>query len=153
LTGVGPRRALAIKGALAELLDHRRIRPLERTSIPEVGILLDVDREYLRKASAGTLRKIAPKRFNPGNESWLPVLHTQRGKWHFTVLFSNTQRAHELGKTGDWVVIYHHADGEPEAQCTVVSETRGPLEGRRVVRGREGDCVAYYAETTGDVQT
>jgi hypothetical protein len=42
------------------------------------------------------LRKIVPKRFNPRGEAWLPVLHTRRGDWHFTFLFSNTQRAHEL---------------------------------------------------------
>ena len=78
------------------------------------------------------MRKIAPKRFNPKDETWLPVLHTRRGDWHFTVLYSNTQRAHELGKTHDWVVIYFHPGSEPEAQCTVVTETHGPLEGRRL---------------------
>ena len=26
-----------------------------------------------------------------------------------------------------------------------VTETRGPLQGHRVVRGREGDCIAHYA--------
>jgi hypothetical protein len=62
------------------------------------------------------------------------------------VLFSNTQRAHDLQKTNDWVVVYFHTDSEPEAQCTIVTETHGPLEGQRVVRGREGDCIAYYAE-------
>jgi hypothetical protein len=107
---------------------------------------LDVDREYLEKASANTLRKIAPKRFNPAAEAWLPVLHTSRGNWQFTVLFSNTHRAHELRKTNDWVVVYFHIDTEPEAQCTVVTETRGPLDGRRVIRGREGDCTAFYSE-------
>ena len=35
--------------------------------------------------------------------------------------------------------------GRPYAQCTVVTETRGDLEGHRVVRGREGDCIAHYA--------
>jgi hypothetical protein len=91
------------------------------------------------------LRKIAPKRFNPQDEAWLPVLHTRRGDWHLTVLYSNTQRAHELGKTHDWVVIYFHPGSEPEAQCTVVTETHGPLEGHRVVRGHEGECIAHYA--------
>ena len=38
------------------------------------------------KASKGTLRKIAPKRFNPTGEVWLPVLHTRRRDWHFTVV-------------------------------------------------------------------
>ena len=143
--GVGARRALAIKAALSDRLGHRHFKGFSRTSGPPIEILLDVDHEYREKASKGTLRKIAPKRFNPSGEAWLPVLHTRRGDWHFTVLFSNTQRAHELKRTDDWVVIYYHADDEPEAQCTIVTETRGPLQGHRVVRGREGDCIAHYA--------
>ena len=90
------------------------------------------------------LRKIAPKRFNPNAEAWLPILHTSRDKWHFTALFSNTARAHELRKVQDWVVIYFHSDSGGEAQRTIVTETRGPLAGQRVVRGRERECLAVY---------
>ena len=43
--------------------------------------------------------------------------------------------------------MYFHTDTGPEGQRTVVTETHGPLEGRRVVRGREGDCAGYYRET------
>ena len=57
---------------------------------------------------------------------------------------SNTARAHELGRTRDWVVIYFHDDDHVERQRTVVTETRGPLQGRRVVRGREAECRAWY---------
>lgn len=86
------------------------------------------------------LPTIAPRRFNPERRAWLPILHTERDGWHFTALFSNTALAHELGRTGDWVIIYHY-DGElEEGQHTVVTETRGPLEGKRVVRGREAEC-------------
>jgi hypothetical protein len=46
--------------------------------------LLDVDREYREKAAAGQLRSIAPRRFNPSGEAWLPVLHTQRRERHYT---------------------------------------------------------------------
>lgn len=35
-----------------------------------------------------------------------------------------------------------------QAQWTVVTETSGDLTGRRVVRGREADCRAYYDEQT-----
>lgn len=146
MKGIGPRRTSAIKGALSERLGHRHFRTASPQAAPAVSLVLDVDREYLEKAGKDELRKIAPKRFNPSNEAWLPVLHTRRGDWQFTVLFSNTQRAHDLGKTRDWVVVYFHADAEPEAQCTIVTESRGPLAGRRVVRGREGDCLAHYAE-------
>ena len=100
--------------------------------------LLDVDREYRRKAEAGGLARIAPRKFNPTGAAWLPVLHTQREGRHYTALFSNTARAHELGRTKDWVVIYFEHDGH-EDQCTVVTEYSGPLAGKRVVRGREGE--------------
>lgn len=144
--GIGARRAASIRAGLAERLGHRRIRaaspPLH---MPDAGILLDVDREYRAQAAAGTLPKIAPKRLNALGEAWLPVLHTKRGSWEFTVLFSNTQRAHELNKTRDWVVIYFHEDGQPDGQCTIVTETQGVLSGQRVVRGREGECIAHYA--------
>ena len=90
---------------------------------------------------------IAPKRFNPEGKSWLPVMHITRHGWHFTVLFSNTARAHELERTHDWVVIYFYDDQHHEGQHTVVTETRGPLTGQRVVRGREAECGEYYAST------
>ncbi len=64
-------------------------------------------------------------------------MHMSKGEWLFTVLFSNSQRAHELGKTRDWVVIYHQRDGEPEGRSVVISETRGPTAGKRVVRSNQ----------------
>ena len=105
--------------------------------------LLDVDREYRADADSGKLRRIAPRRFNPEGKAWLPILHTSRGSHSYTVLYSNTALAHEVGKTDDWVVLYRD-DGNGERQATVVTETRGPLAGRRVVRGREGECRSYY---------
>jgi hypothetical protein len=61
-------------------------------------------------------------------------------------MFSNTARSHELGMTRDWVVLYFERDGH-EDQCTIVTETRGPLRGRRVVRGREDESRAWYEAT------
>jgi hypothetical protein len=149
--GVGPRRAAAIRAALAEILGRsglvRRTLPPEAAAAgpePPAATLLDVDREYRAGAQAGVLPTIAPRRFNPGGEAWLPVLHTERTPWHFTALFSNTARAHELGRTRDWVVLYFHDDDHVERQRTVVTETRGSLQGRRVVRGREAECRAWY---------
>ncbi len=138
--GVGPRRARMIAAALGQMLQRRQPHPHEPTAEPDAELLLDVDREYRDKAARGKLRKIAPRRFNPSREAWLPILHAQRGDWHITALFSNTARAHELGKTSDWVVLYFHTAHGPEAQRTVVTETSGPLQGRRVVRGREAEC-------------
>lgn len=101
------------------------------------------DRDYRRRAAEGRLRLIAPRRFNPQREAWLPVLHTERGGRVYTALFSNTAQAHRPGKTHDWVVLYCDRDGR-ERQATVVTAQRGALEGKRVVRGREADCARHH---------
>lgn len=145
--GVGRRRAAAIRAALAEILGRSRLRRRAAeapASEPPVDVLLDVDREYVERANAGALPTIAPRRFNPDKRAWLPVLHTKRDDWHFTALFSNTAKAHELGRTHDWVVLYFDDHDHAERQRTVVTEPRGVLSGRRVVRGREIECRAYY---------
>ena len=111
---------------------------------PSVEVLLNVDGEYRDKARAGLLPKIAPRCFNPDGNAWLPVLHTRYGPWRLTALFSNTERAHELHRTYDWVVIFFSAPEDEEGQSTVVTERRGSLTGRRVVRGREPECAKYY---------
>lgn len=146
VSGLGPRRAQIIRATLAERLGRRRVRRQGSSPAPPVRLVLAVDGEYRDKAARGVLHKIAPRRFNPAGKAWLPVFHTALEDWFFTALFSNTRLAHELDKTRDWVVIYFHTDNEPENQCTVVTETRGDLEGRRVIRGREGACRAYYAQ-------
>ena len=142
--GVGQRRASMLQAALGSRL--ARIRPAVRHTMrePDVKTLLDVDREYRAKAAEDSLPKIAPKRFNPEGKAWLPILHTERDGWQFTALFSNTARAHELGRIDDWVVIYFHTDTQPEGQRTVVTENRGELTGQRVVRGRESECRVFY---------
>lgn len=147
--GIGPRRAAAISASLTAMLDRSRRRPRSvppADNEPAVELLLEIDREYRDKAKASQLPTIAPKRFNPEGKSWLPILHADRKGWHFTALFSNTRRAHELGRTKDWVVIYFY-DGEhhEEGQRTVVTETRGPMTGQRVVRGRERESVLTSA--------
>ena len=57
-------------------------------------------------------------------------------------MFSNSARAHQQGKTLDWVVIVFERDGQEE-QCTVVTEYGGELAGRRVIRGRETECAEH----------
>ncbi len=145
MKGIGPRQAEMIRSALGERLGRPRLRRLRQSrERPPVDLLLDVDAEYRSRASAGELRTIAPKRFNPSGEAWLPILHARRGDWRFTALYSNTALAHELGRVKDWVVIYYETDALPEGQCTIVTETRGPIVGRRVVRGREQECWNYW---------
>ncbi len=153
--GFGDERVRNVQIALAGLLSPSARLPL-RSSAPQppVGLLLEIDKLYRQRAAAGELRKIAPKRFNPDGEAWLPIMELDRAGWHFTALYSNTARAHELDKTHDWVVIYYQRrdrreDGA-EDQCTVVTETHGPLEGQRVVRGREPETRRYYQQQTPD---
>lgn len=141
--GVGPRRASAIRTYLSDRLGRRRLR-IPLLYEPSAAFLLDIDQAYRERAAAGALRKITPKRFNASGKAWLPIMHESRGKWRVTALFSNTANAHRLGKTHDWVVIYFSSNGGPEGQRTVVTETRGPCAGKRVVRGREAECESLY---------
>jgi hypothetical protein len=148
IAGLGAKRLAGIRDSLAHRLGRIRKQsgaaPLRaETAEPAVAELLDVDGEYRREAAAGTLKTIAPRRFNPSGVAWLPVLHTARGICHYTALFSNTAHAHQLHKTRDWVVLYY--DGhDGERQCTVITADFGCLKGRRIVRGRESECEAHY---------
>jgi DNA polymerase (family X) len=161
VAGFGPRRVRAVREQLAALLArasrhrarqhdwrraHSRAGELPR---PNVATLLAVDSEYRDRAARGQLHRIAPRRFNPERTAWLPILHTERDGWQVTALFSNTARAHELGRTRDWVVLFYERNGD-SGQCTVVTETRGALTGRRVVRGRESE---RRSEATPDRRT
>jgi putative hydrolase len=149
--GLGRKRREAIEAWLQKHLDDQR-RPVRAAPVqdgPAVKLILRVDDEYRQKAAAGKLPMITPKRFNPENRAWLPILHTTRDHWHFTALYSNTARAHQLGRTADWVVIYFYDDHHREGQHTVVTETHGSLQGRRVVRGREAECLQYYDSADG----
>mgnify|MGYP006271412129 CR=1 FL=1 len=141
--GIGPKTAAAIRDVLATRLRRRRsARPDPAGDEPGVALLLEIDRLYRARAAEGALPKIAPRRFNPEGRAWLPILHAEREGWSVTAVFSNTALAHRLGRTDDWVVVYFERDGAPEGQRTVVTERRGPLAGRRVVRGREAECRA-----------
>jgi hypothetical protein len=144
LPGLGPRRTAAIRASVASLLGRGGAGLLEQTDQPSVAMLLDVDGEYRTRAAAGRLPKIAPRRFNPKGEAWLPILHTDHDGWHFTALYSNTGRAHQLNRTRDWVIVYFYDGDHQEGQHTVVTETHGALAGRRVVRGREGETRRHY---------
>jgi hypothetical protein len=141
INGIGSRRRTILTTLLAERLGRPLRRAMrENEAKPPVDLLLKVDAMYRERAEKGMLRRIAPKRFNPSGEAWLPIMHARHDDWHFTALYSNTQRAHELGKTRDWVVVYHHREGYGEGRSTIVTETRDRLAGKRVVRGREKEC-------------
>jgi hypothetical protein len=133
---VSPER---LKEVQAKKSEHTFKRPIE---LP-VKTILDIDAEYRKKAATGKLKKIAPRQMNPEKKAWLPIMVKESAGYKFTVMFSNTVTAHKLGKTDDWVVVYFEK-GKGENQCTVVTEGRGPLKGKRVIGGREKECAAFY---------
>ena len=98
-------------------------------SVPPVGELLDVDREFRRHA-AGSLE---------------PFLHTTRDGHRYSALYSRSEHALQYHKEHDWVVIDLEEPG-PNPRWTVVTEWRGVMKGKRVVRGREVECYRYHAE-------
>jgi DNA polymerase (family X) len=146
--GIGAKRLAGIRDLLAQRLGRirRRTTAPAPPRVPPVSELLDVDLEYREKAAAGNLTQIAPRRFNPEGEAWLPVLHTARDGRHYTALFSNTARAHEQGKTRDWVVLFCD-NGDVEHRFTIITSEFGRLQGRRIVAGREAECEKYYDRT------
>jgi len=149
--GLGSKRKEAIESWLLKHLgkhQQRLPRVQHRGHNPTIALLLKVDTEYKTKADAGKLPLIRPKRFNPKNKAWLPILHTTHDHWHFTALYSNSERAHKLGHVYDWVVIYFYDDHHQEGQHTIVTETHGPLSDKRVVRGREAECHKFYGSNT-----
>jgi len=147
--GIGAKRLAGIRDSLAQRLGRIRRRTTAPPSPhkPPVSELLEVDREYRQKATAGILKTIAPRRFNPAGEAWLPILHTARQPRHYTALFSNTARAHELGKTRDWVVLFCD-DDDTEHRFTVITSEFGRLKGQRIVAGREVECEKFYEALT-----
>ncbi|WP_305907281.1 helix-hairpin-helix domain-containing protein [Methylomarinum sp. Ch1-1] len=145
--GFSANKVEMVQAWLDHVFGYRRPATKRQEAIaePEVALLLQIDFLYRKKAGADELPKIAPKRFNPSSQAWLPIMHVTKKGWHFTALFSNTPRAHQLQKTDDWVVLFFYDDEHHEGQHTVVTETKGSLKGQRVVRGREGECRDYYA--------
>ncbi len=139
---VGPKRLRGIIDALAGRFSRRR-RPEASGAEPPIADLLTVDAEYRRQAEAEVLPTLAPRRFNPHGEPWLPLLSMEHKGWRYRALYSNTALAHRLNRSRDWVVVYFRS-GNGSGQRTVVTESRGELSGRRVVRGREEECREHY---------
>ena len=148
---MGAKRIRAVRESLAGRFRIsqavQRERHDENDSDVAVSELLNIDAEYRRRAEADELPRIAPQRFNPTGETWLPILHTERDDRHYTALFSNTARAHEMNTTHDWVVIYRDDAGD-HGRWTVITSLFGKLKGRRIVRGREDDCARHYSLET-----
>lgn len=146
--GMGQKRVRAVRESLGGRFRDRRpeLRPGNSLPVedqPSVDLLLDLDREYRELAERDRLLRVAPRRFNPGGQAWLPILRTERHGVSYAVHYSNTGRAHELDALGDWVVIYSD-DKKSGGTWTVLTSRFGTLKGRRIVRGREEECDTHY---------
>ncbi|MBC8351209.1 MAG: DNA polymerase III [Planctomycetes bacterium] len=145
--GIGKKRLRAVRESLAGRF--RRTPTTKPIALTETDLdapiaeLLGVDREYRESAEKQRIPRIAPRRFNPTHAAWLPILHTERESRHYTAMFSNTARAHEMGASHDWVVIFRDDDGN-HGQWTVITSNFGKLRSKRIVRGRESECASYY---------
>jgi predicted flap endonuclease-1-like 5' DNA nuclease len=150
--GLGTKRLRAIRESLTGRfrrpgrVAHSKVggtnsaKPAEPVPVEE---LLSVDDEYRVKTKLDRLLRIAPRRFNPDNKAWLPILHTRRGKHEYTALFSNSARAHEFDALHDWVIIYRSPQ-TGGGQWTAMTSRFGDLQGRRIIRGLERECAQYY---------
>ncbi len=95
----------------------------DRVAVPGVEELLDVDREFRRQERR--------------------ILHTQRDGRRYSVLYSPTPLARRLRRDRDWAVIDLEREG-PLPRWTIVTERRGVMKGKRVVRSREIECFWHY---------
>lgn len=142
LLALGLGRLERLRQALNERAAESSAAPANE---PPVAALLALDDEYRILVERGQLPTIAPHKYNPFSESWLPLHSVQRDGWRYRVMFSNTALAHRLGRMRDWVVVYF-SNGQHHGQRTIVTEKRGRLLGQRVVRGREAECRAHYEQ-------
>ena len=108
------------------------------TPPPPVEELLDVDRRYRDGASRDpgcrrSRRSASIRASLAARAAHDARHHALRGS------FRRTPGPHQLNRTRDWVVLCDD-DRHLEGQCTIVTETHGPLAGRRVVRDREASA-------------
>jgi DNA polymerase/3'-5' exonuclease PolX len=126
--GVGPKRLRGILDALAVRALQSDLVPATPDE-PTVAELLTLDADYRSRIEA--------------NQRWKWVGRSEVGEWDCSVAFADTAIAHRLRRTRDWVTI-HFDDGHHNGERTVVTEVRGDLCGKRVVRGREEECREHY---------
>jgi hypothetical protein len=133
--GVGAKRLRGIRAVLRQRQEEKG-ETISTFCEPSVEDLLAVDEEYRAVLDTQDSRQ--------GEEVGAPVLKTTRGGWNFQVTLSPSPLAYRLGRQRDWVLIRFDA-GPSSGERTVVTETRQPLAGQRVVRGRERECGACWA--------
>lgn len=147
IPGIGPKRLATIRRALKTRVDDQHIASIAATSddTPSVEELLELDRQYRDLAADGKLPRLVLDADSDGLTEWAPVWHTVRDDRNYTILFSTSFRARERDATHDWVVIYLD-EQDHRGQWTVITARYGAIAGRRIVRGREDECLKLWAE-------
>ncbi|CAD78068.1 MAG TPA: DNA polymerase III [Rhodopirellula baltica] len=142
--GIGQKRCEAIQACLSQrgVVNQLVAKPKSEPVVP-IDELLEIDRDYLKRAKEGTLPKIRLSSRGSIEGDWVPVLHTEREGRHYTAMFSHTERAQQQEKTHDWVILFRD-DEHDHGRWTVITAQYGELKGFRIVRGREKDCEQYY---------
>jgi hypothetical protein len=155
--GLGPRRVATLRAGLDKRLDRVRGRTYPAAgavlSEPTAEAILAIDVLYRAQTEAGRLPRLTPHRLNAEGRAWLPILHTRRGDWRFTALYTNSAQARGDGRTEDWVSILFYDGAQREGQRAVFTAVSGDLAGRRAIQGREAECRGFYAASGGGLQT
>jgi putative hydrolase len=136
--GLKPRQLRGLLQALEARMRERR-STAGLPGEPSILLLLEVDAVFREKVEQEEESSILPRRFDPERGGWEPTYRTCREGWRFRVRFFRSALAWRLGQTRDQVVVWFE-NGTSSGQRTIVTETRGDLEGQRVVRGREREC-------------
>jgi DNA polymerase (family X) len=120
LPGVGPRRAQALRDSLARVLG-----------------------EAARRRGRGAAERHDSEASRPAIATLLAVDREYREGARSGTLRRITPRRFNPERAAWLPVLHTERDGE-EDRSTAVTETAGPLAGRRVVRGREAECAEHY---------
>ena len=103
---------------------------IARLGQPAWDLLLHVDWCFRRQAATHVEGKPAgPSPFPPYHRP-VPTLALDLQGWRF--------RARAYEESSSWVTIDYEDGAGHQGSCTVITETRGPLSGRRVVRAANG---------------
>ncbi|MFO0877372.1 MAG: hypothetical protein U0840_08350 [Gemmataceae bacterium] len=95
--------------------------PVPLDQEPSVEVLLAMDCEYRARRRPAILGRMMEE-------------------WQLQATRASSALAHRRDVTGDWVTI-RFEKGHQRGERTILTETRGPQAGHRVVRGREAESV------------
>lgn len=133
-----------LRQALVQWQKEQAIYQEELSGEPAIADLLAIDQEFRKTDLTRQLPHRREMRLFHHGENYTRSQKIRRKNWRYHVRYSNSSLAHRLGLYGDWVVIYFQDAKGNKGQRTVVTEYRGSLAGKRVVRGREEECAQYY---------